>query len=152
VIYFVRRTDSVEGIKIGTTIRLSQRIKQLEKKEGVSLKVLGIMDGSYADEAALHRRFIRIDGEWFHPTPELLDFIATEARPWDGKDEIPLSELGASVKLPIDVIEMARIVAACRNETMTELLGDTLRPLLEKMQREEFAKRSKPPKSKGESR
>jgi hypothetical protein len=57
-----------------------------------------------------------------------------------------------SVKLPIDVIEMARIVAACRNETMTELLGDTLRPLLEKMQREEFAKRSKPPKSKGESR
>jgi hypothetical protein len=55
-----------------------------------------------------------------------------------------------SVKLPFDVIEMARIVAACRNETMTDLLGNTLRPLLEKMQREEFAKRTKIPKGKGE--
>jgi len=54
-----------------------------------------------------------------------------------------------SVKLPIDVIEMARIVSACRNESMTDMLGDLLRPTLAKMQQEEFAKRTVQPKGKG---
>lgn len=47
-----------------------------------------------------------------------------------------------SVKLHTDVIEAARIVAAYRNETMTDMLSDLLRPVLARMEREEVAKRS----------
>ena len=54
-----------------------------------------------------------------------------------------------SVKLPIDVVETARIVSAYRNESMTDLLGNALRPILAKMERDEVAKRNKPPKGKG---
>jgi hypothetical protein len=48
-----------------------------------------------------------------------------------------------SVKLPMDVIESARIVAAFRGETMTELMGDILRPALARMEQEEMAKRTR---------
>lgn len=47
------------------------------------------------------------------------------------------------VRLAIDVIESARIIAAFRNEPMAEMLSDILRPILAKMEKEEVAKRSK---------
>lgn len=47
-----------------------------------------------------------------------------------------------SVKIPMDVVESARIVAAYRGETMTELMGDILRPALARMEQEEIAKRT----------
>lgn len=47
-----------------------------------------------------------------------------------------------SVKLHMDVIEAARIVSAYRNESMTDLLSEALRPILAEMEREEVAKRS----------
>jgi hypothetical protein len=52
--------------------------------------------------------------------------------------EVPKS---LSVKLEIDVIESARIVAAYRGETMTEMLSEILRPILAKMEQEAVAKR-----------
>jgi hypothetical protein len=48
-----------------------------------------------------------------------------------------------SVKLPADVMESARIVAAYTGETIAEMLGDMLRPVLMKREREEAAKRAK---------
>lgn len=57
-----------------------------------------------------------------------------------------------SVKLEMDVVESARIVSACRSESMTELLSTLLRPTLQKMEREEMAKRMKATQKKaGES-
>jgi len=47
-----------------------------------------------------------------------------------------------SVKLPMDVIESARIVSAFRGESMTDLLAELLRPALAKMEADEIAKRS----------
>jgi hypothetical protein len=47
-----------------------------------------------------------------------------------------------SVKLHMDVIESARIVAAIRNISMTDMLSDMLRPDLVRMEREELAKRA----------
>lgn len=47
-----------------------------------------------------------------------------------------------SVKLPVDVIESARIVAAFRNDTMGDLLAEILRPVLSKMERAEMTKRT----------
>jgi hypothetical protein len=48
-----------------------------------------------------------------------------------------------SVKIPMDVLESARIVSAYRGTTMTDLIGDILRPALAKMEQEEMAKRTK---------
>jgi hypothetical protein len=48
-----------------------------------------------------------------------------------------------SVKLKMDVIESARIVASCRRESITDLLSDILRPIVQKMEREEMTRRLK---------
>ncbi len=48
-----------------------------------------------------------------------------------------------SVKLEMDVIESARIVASCRRESITALLSAILRPIITKMEREEMSKRLK---------
>jgi hypothetical protein len=48
-----------------------------------------------------------------------------------------------SVKLPADVMESARIVAAYTGEPMAEMLGNMLRPLLAKREREEAEKRAR---------
>ena len=81
-------------------------------------------------------------------TTELLDPPMAEEKPKT-----------LSVKLPVDVIESARIVAAYRNATMADVLGEILRPILARMEQEEIAKRTraekKPaphPKKKGAGR
>lgn len=48
-----------------------------------------------------------------------------------------------SVKLKLDVIQSARIVASCRGVSITDLLSDILRPIVVKMEREEMTKRLK---------
>lgn len=48
-----------------------------------------------------------------------------------------------SAKLPADVVESARIVAAFRNQSMADLIGEILRPVLKRMEAEEIAKRTK---------
>jgi hypothetical protein len=48
-----------------------------------------------------------------------------------------------SVKIPADVVEMARIASAYRNVPMGDLLGDILRPVLIEMVQEETAKWAK---------
>jgi hypothetical protein len=53
-----------------------------------------------------------------------------------------------SVKLPMDVVESARVAAACRNVSMTDMLGDILRPIITKIEQEEIAKRTKATKRK----
>ncbi len=87
MIYFVR--SPAGPIKIGTRIRLSQRLRQLASEHGPGLEVLEVADGSYEVERALHGRFahLRQVGEWFEPGDDLLGFIASDARPWDGLDE-----------------------------------------------------------------
>jgi hypothetical protein len=137
MIYFLQEPDG-GPIKIGTTIRLSQRVKQLEKEQGVPLRVLGVMNGSYADETALHGRFVR-DGrgrEWFRANTELTAFIAAETRPWDGIDEVPLSALGVPIKMDKEVIHKARIVAAYEGKSLSELLRDIVSPIVEQRLRE----------------
>lgn len=47
-----------------------------------------------------------------------------------------------SVKLPMDVIESARIVSAYRGESMADLMADILRPVLSRMEQEEIARRT----------
>jgi hypothetical protein len=109
MIYFVQvKPDGL--IKIGTTIRLSVRLAQLQIEHGAKFTVLGILDGSYADESALHRQFLslRQQGEWFDPAPELLTFIADETRPWDGRDERPT----VTTKIDPELLRKAQQIVA----------------------------------------
>lgn len=53
------------------------------------------------------------------------------------------------VKLHMDVIESARIVAAFRGEPMQDMLSDILRPILAKMEQDEMSKRMRPRRPKG---
>lgn len=90
MIYFLQR-PSGGPIKIGTTFRLSVRIKQLQSQYHTKLVVLGIMKGSYPVEKKLHALFSSIeeDREWFSPTEDLLNFIKRECYEWNQSDDKP---------------------------------------------------------------
>jgi hypothetical protein len=68
--------------------------------------------------------------------------------------ELPMADekpKAMSIKLPMDVIESARIVSAYTGETMADLLANILRPILAEMEREQIARRTQAqaPKRKG---
>jgi hypothetical protein len=74
LVYYVQRPDG--AIKIGTTWDIAGRMQALRNVSPVVL--LGTHTGGEVAESALHRRFraIRLDGEWFSPTDDLLTHIA----------------------------------------------------------------------------
>ena len=47
----------------------------LRSSNGEHLLLLGAMDGDRAEEKRIHGLFDKKQGEWFHPTPPLLEFI-----------------------------------------------------------------------------
>ena len=81
-VYFVQA--GVFGpIKIGHTDSDPQkRIATIQTAHHEKLRLLACVQGSRADERALHQRFaeFRLHGEWFQASPELLDCIATSKR------------------------------------------------------------------------
>lgn len=80
-VYFVRSMPS-GPVKIGTSNHIPSRLRALRLSSPAPLKLLGSVRGGTTEEAGLHRRFsgARLHGEWFTATPELLEFIAKEAR------------------------------------------------------------------------
>lgn len=145
MIYFIQAEDG-GPIKIGTTARLTVRLKELCKEAGDGLRVLAVIDGSYQEESKLHRRFVHLRGvgEWFEPGDDLLGFIVANGREWDGGDDDPV----AQVKIASEVVRDARIVAAYRETTLAEYLSELVRPLVARDLEQEQAKRSKPPRPK----
>jgi hypothetical protein len=64
--------------------RVRSRLDSMQTGSPVQLRVIGVIAGvGQEHETALHRRFVaaRSHGEWFHPVPELLAYIAENARP-----------------------------------------------------------------------
>jgi Meiotically up-regulated gene 113 len=88
LIYFIQSPEG-DQIKIGTTLRMARRLRQLIRLRGTKLRVLAIVPGDHAREAELHRQFghLRMEGEWFDPGPDLLKFIRDHGRPWKGTTE-----------------------------------------------------------------
>lgn len=77
-------------------------------------------------------------------TTGLLDRPMTGKRPRKPKrTEGDPPAVRASIKLPEDVVDSARVVSALKNQPMAELLADLLRPLLAKLERELLAERSR---------
>jgi len=89
MIYFVEAVGP-DHIKIGFTDKpMEKRLDLLQTGNSFPLRVLGMMEGAKQDERRLHRQFrgSRVRGEWFRPTPELLNLIRTQTK------HFPLIEL-----------------------------------------------------------
>lgn len=73
-IYFV---ESGDRIKIGYSSSLTRRMKNIKHGSPFPTELLLYIDGSMADEKALHKRFAkaRLNGEWFAKSSELMKFI-----------------------------------------------------------------------------
>ena len=79
MIYFIRRSDG--AIKIGYSSNVVSRKSSLQAQHG-TLELLGVAQGSQTEELTLHKRFAqsRIGrAEWFHPSPDILSYIAEHA-------------------------------------------------------------------------
>jgi hypothetical protein len=73
MIYFIRDAEK-KAIKVGYTSKpAGKRLSLLQTGNPSSLTLIGTMDGSKAEEKALHEQFhnLRINGEWFHAAEEL---------------------------------------------------------------------------------
>lgn len=64
-------------IKIGITHDVAARLRTLQVGSPYELTLLATVDGTVADEAALHLRLARdrMRGEWFRPTPEVIAVV-----------------------------------------------------------------------------
>jgi hypothetical protein len=85
MVYFARMVGR-GPIKIGcTSKKVAYRIVGLEYEYGVKFRLLAVIDGGFAEEKALHRRFAKLRyrerakfgwrRELFHADKELMDFI-----------------------------------------------------------------------------
>jgi hypothetical protein len=76
-VYFIQVVPD-GPIKIGCAHDVIARLIDLQIGNHCELRLLTTMWGGSNQEAALHRRFAEHSrrGEWFHPAPELLAFIA----------------------------------------------------------------------------
>lgn len=140
MIYFLKAEQTSESvkagwIKIGTSTCLSERLKQIAVQIGHTPTVLAVLDGSYADERALHKQFgyAREWREWFSPRESLLRLIETEGRPWDGDGPTSL------VRIETELATRARYVAAKKGIPLIEFLSEIIRPVVNR----EFLKAGK---------
>jgi hypothetical protein len=76
-VYFIRSSRS-GLIKIGISSHPINRLRELRTSEPVEL--LGTLQGGRDKELALHKQFAehRVHGEWFTPSPCLIEFIRSK--------------------------------------------------------------------------
>lgn len=81
-VYFVRYNSQ---IKIGKAANPAQRFYALKGSSPVPLEFIGVIPGDESVERALHARWASVRrskrDEWFTATPDMLAFIAQNARP-----------------------------------------------------------------------
>lgn len=77
-IYFIQGENG-GPIKIGFTENISKRLKGLQTGHCDNLVVLATFPGKMQNEKDLHSKYgeIRLRGEWFKPTEELIKYIKT---------------------------------------------------------------------------
>lgn len=77
-VYFIRRSNGTGPIKIGATGDMPTRLYALTQEVGEPLCILAFVAGTHDDENRIQRGFnhLRVEGEWFKPDAELLEFIS----------------------------------------------------------------------------
>lgn len=106
-VYFIQATSG-GPVKIGTAANVQHRLDGLQTASAEVLQVLGVMEARARLEGELHRRFdgLRMLGEWFRPEPELLKFIADNARLPETSTDVhgrPGKGVDASRRVPVVV-------------------------------------------------
>lgn len=79
-VYFIQAGNGGR-IKIGFSPYPEQRIAYIQKYNGVELTTLACIPGTAGLEKAIHNILAeyRAHGEWFEPTPEVLDLVRRAA-------------------------------------------------------------------------
>jgi hypothetical protein len=75
-VYFIQQGEG-GAIKIGYSATPEKRLLSLKTASPFPLRLLKIIEGGKTLERELHQRFaaLHIDGEWFNPNSELLEYI-----------------------------------------------------------------------------
>jgi len=76
VVYFAQIATG--HIETGVTTRIALRIRSFRHSHAEPVVLLATMVGGHAHKQLIHKVFAgdRDNGEWFSPSPDLLDFIA----------------------------------------------------------------------------
>jgi len=88
-VYFLREGER-GAVKIGyTTMGVSERVQRLQSGNPRELRVLAHKAAGRTYEQRLKARFasVKIRGEWFRPTPELLNLALDIALGEEAEDE-----------------------------------------------------------------
>lgn len=75
-VYMIRAGCS-GPVKIGVAVDVEGRVAELQTAHHEELRLVRIIDGSFAEEVALHRHYAsaRIRGEWFEWSDDMLDIV-----------------------------------------------------------------------------
>ena len=76
--YFLQAGDN-GPIKIGWTKNLLVRLRSLSMMSPIPLKLLGVIKGNIEERCHVRLGAFRVHGEWFAPSPVVLDFIRVNA-------------------------------------------------------------------------
>jgi hypothetical protein len=78
-VYFITTADE-QFLKIGVSVDVESRLKNLQTSQPAKLRLVGIIEGDEEVEAKWHRRFrhLRTSGEWFRYADDLQAAIARE--------------------------------------------------------------------------
>lgn len=76
-VYFVQSEGPARSIKIGWSQDVDRRVLELQTANAFPLRVLGKIEGTLRDEAALHVRFahLRLEAEWFRDDEEIHRYL-----------------------------------------------------------------------------
>jgi len=76
-VYFIYAAE-INRVKIGTSNDPEMRLYALSKQAPCEYTIIGLTQGDYDVEQAIHERFAqyRVYGEWFTYSPEIADYVA----------------------------------------------------------------------------
>jgi DNA-binding XRE family transcriptional regulator len=132
MIYIIKHT---EYVKIGYSSKnnFKNRLSQLQTSCPIKIKVLGLIEGTFNDEAIYHKKFIHLstNGEWFNYTKEVEDFI--DSLPKDLMWDFGFIENESTI---IGLIKKCRLEKNLSMEELAERLGVTKQAVLDMERRE----------------
>lgn len=75
-VYFI--SDGVGHVKIGYSLNVKTRLRELQRTTALPLKILHVEVGGSTREHALHQQFAkdRVHGEWFRLSPAITEYVS----------------------------------------------------------------------------
>lgn len=116
MIYFAKA--NLSGlIKIGHSGHIESRLKDISRQVGEGVELIRFIEGERKKERAIHRILgeFRSHGEWFFPTPEVLEFIET-AETFELENIEGLQRV--TIAIPDDVADLVIECAELQNRTV----------------------------------